>query len=340
MRTRSKSRPLTVLQSFAVPKADQNPYCMLLAQSLDRAGTQVRYLSWKTYLTGGFDIFHVHWPEAMLRHVSRGKTIVKFFLALVLLARVKFTRRPVVRTIHNNAPHTDATWPESLYLAALDSSTIFEIHHVAPESEPQRPYAVIPIGNYRELCGDGTGRDPVKGRLIAFGLIRAYKQFDLLAEAFCNANLDEEWHLEICGDGDDAAAAKIQASADDPRVNFSRKIVPERELYESIMECEAVVLPYGAHLNSSAAILALSLSRPVILTRGPAQQALVGLAGNQWVYAIDGTLDGPQLRRLLRRLRADERQRPLDLASIDWSTLAPRTVDAYRIALKTREPFR
>ena len=91
-----------VLQSFPPPRSTTNPYVVMLADSLRALPTvEVRYFSWKTALLSRYDVFHAHWPEILASGRSPLRKLVRQALFVLLLLKLRITRTPAVRTLHN-----------------------------------------------------------------------------------------------------------------------------------------------------------------------------------------------------------------------------------------------
>ena len=93
---------LTVLESFPEPRPTTNPYIVMLREALEGTpGVRVLTFSWRTALTADYDVFHVHWPDILASGQSPLKTLARQALLALLLLRLRLTRTPVVRTLHN-----------------------------------------------------------------------------------------------------------------------------------------------------------------------------------------------------------------------------------------------
>jgi len=97
------ARSLVVLQSVPEPKPTTNPYVVQLIRSLREAGVDVRAFSWRAALTSRYDVFHVHWPEILARGNTPLRTLARQVALLALLIRLRVTRTPIVRTLHNTS---------------------------------------------------------------------------------------------------------------------------------------------------------------------------------------------------------------------------------------------
>jgi beta-1,4-mannosyltransferase len=120
-------------------------------------------------------------------------------------------------------------------------------------------------------------------------------------------------------------------AAADPRVEARLELVPDHELAREVRRAELVVLPYLQMHNSGAALLALSLDRPVLVPRSEATDALAREVGEGWVIMFDGALQRGDLLRALAAARlVRERGVPPQLDDRDWDLVGVRHAEAYR----------
>ena len=169
---------LTVLQSFRSPGPQTNPYLVQLRQSTS-AQVRVVCFSWRAALLGRYDVFHVHWPEVLLRGSSPGRTAGRQALFLVLLVRLAWQRVAVVRTVHNLAPHEAAAPSERVLQWLLDRSTTLWVRLNDSTALPPGAVRTIPHGHYRDWFSGFPRPGPTPGRLLHFGLLRPYKGVEM-----------------------------------------------------------------------------------------------------------------------------------------------------------------
>jgi beta-1,4-mannosyltransferase len=92
---------------------------------------------------------------------------------------------------------------------------------------------------------------------------------------------------------------------------------------------DVVVLPYIEILNSGAAILALSFSRPVLV---PARGALIDLReeiGRDWVMTYEHELT-PAILRSAAAWAQEPRPERAPLGSLDWEPIRDLTAAIFR----------
>ena len=339
--TEQHARPIRVLQLLADPdrtgRPVENPYTTLLIESLPADRIHTRYFRWRGVLGERFDVLHVHWPENSLRHPRPLGRAVKAALFALFLARIALQRKAVVRTLHNVEPHERGSGVERRLLRRLDALTTLWItlNETTPTPDPSRT-VLIPHGHYREWYRPDAAARPVPGRLLNIGMIRPYKGTEELVTAFRGIDPDAGLSLHIVGAPEHRSTAETLAvlAGADPRVRLDLRFVDDQTLADEVAEAEIVVLPYRVMHNSGAALLALSLDRPVIVPSSPATALLAAEVGEGWVTRFDGRLDAPALSALVEQVRSSPRSARPDLSARDWSALAGQLVAAYETALR------
>jgi beta-1,4-mannosyltransferase len=329
----ARARRFIVLQSTGKPDDTTNPYLVQLLKALPE-NVEVRYFSVRDALFSRYDLFHVHWPEYLLRHRTALTTLAKQACMFLLLLRLWLTRVPVVRTLHNLRPHEQGGWVERLLLRWLDSLTTRRIRINAAEREPDPTTDTILHGHYRDWFAAQPVPSSVRGRLLCFGLIRPYKGVETLIEAFAQLP-DAGASLRIVGRPVGPAMRQVveDACAADARTSARLEYVGDEVLAKEIGEAQCVVLPYRDMQNSGALLLALSLGRPVLVPRSDANAALAAEVGEEWVRQYDGALDADLLAATLRALQTPHRLSTPDLSRRDWPSLGLQHHATYLAAL-------
>lgn len=318
------SRPLTVLESFGPPHGRTNPYLVQLFASFPDP-VHAQYFSWGRALRGDYDVFHVHWPEVLVRGSDRLRTTFRCVVFLLTLIRIRVTRRALVRTLHNRQPHERPDPVQRALIRLCDRWTTGWIVLNRETPPPTTaPATLAPIGHYREWFDTGTedtGDDPtsVRGRLVHFGLVRRYKGIDVLLRAVAGLD-DPEVTLHVIGSTtDEELAAQLRAAqAGDARITWFDEYVPDPVLRAEVLAAELVVLPFSDITNSSSLVLALSLDRPVLVPRAGATSEIAEEVGPGWVHLYDGALTPQLLADTLGALRATPPASPPDLTRRDW----------------------
>ena len=333
-------RRIRVLQSFPEPRPTTNPYLIQLVASLPE-DVEVVTFSWFRALLGRWEVFHVHWPETLLHGRTPMRALVHQILGLAVLLRIKVTRRALVRTMHNLAPHEQRSRRARWILAMFDRWTTLTIDLSAVTiGALGRPSLLIPHGDYADWFAGQKREAEVSGRLLFFGMIRPYKQVPALVSAFV-ALSDPDLSLRIVGQPHSAelAAAIETARAGDGRVTIEFGHASDARLVAEVTSAEVVVLPYREMVNSGAALLALSLGRPVIVPESVTTADLAAEVGPGWVELLNTAepqVSSATLADALHRLRsaASQRSTAPNLQARGWATIGAAHAAAYRAAVR------
>lgn len=330
---------MRVMQSFSAMRDTTNPYLKQLLASISTDDSQARTFSWSAAVRGQFDVLHLHWPEVLLRGSSRSKTWLRRIAFFAVLLRIRFSRRALVRTLHNLAPHEAGSFVERQLLAFCDRCTTLWITLVpsTPVPSGSAPRRTILHGDYRDWFKGVPLPDPVPGRLLYFGLIRAYKGVDDLVRVFGTMS-DDELSLRIVGSVKDPVLAdEIRSAAErDPRISARLEYVSDADLVDEVGPAEFVVLPYRDMHNSGSALLSLSLSRPILVPANPVTTELSAEVGAGWVQTYTGDLSTEILQAAVLAVRTTPRNPVPDLSARTWDAIGAAHLAAYREALALR----
>ncbi|MBF0817524.1 glycosyltransferase [Microbacterium paludicola] len=328
------SRAVRVLHSTKAAPAETTRYATHMA-AIAGDDVDVSFFSWPRALFGRYDLFHLHWPEAFAADGWGPKQLAGTLLTRLLLLRLRLTRTPVVYTLHNHAPHDG---PVSRRLRAVYRGfarlTRTEIHLVPePDRLTSAETVRIPHGSYVEPFAAHPRSESVPGRALFFGLIRPYKGIETLLAAFAETDTDDA-ALRVVGQPLDTALAGTieRAAAADARISHRFGFVPDRDLVAEVTAAQLVVLPYRELHSSGAALVALSLERPVLVPDTPTTRALRDEVGDGWVHIFTGTLTADALAAAIRATR-ERPAAPPDLSARTWDRVRRAHVDAYRRAL-------
>lgn len=341
---------MRVMQSFPEGRDTTNPYLLQLVQGL-RPHVRITGLSWRRALTERVDVFHVHWPELLLRARTPSRRLLRRMLVRVLLLKWRLQHTAIVRTLHNTQSHEALPRADRNLLGRLDRQTSLWIRltpltDAPPVTAARRPpttvppVRTIPHGHYREWFPGAEAQGPVSGRLLHFGLIRPYKGIPDLVAAFtaCPDVRDRDGQdltLHIVGRPSTAAlgAEIVRAAEQDPRILVGLGHASDQDLATEIEEAELVVLPYREMHNSGAALLALSLNRPILVPSNEVTEALSLEVGAGWVFTYRGALSAEILAESLARSRGDRAADAPDLSGRSWELVVTEHLAAYRSAI-------
>lgn len=324
---------ITVLFSTEAPGDKTNPYLTQLYDALPEQVTP-RFFSMRDALLSRYDVLHLHWPEYLLRHSSRLGTWAKQCATALLLLRLKLAGTPIVRTLHNVAPHEDRGAIERTLLGWIDGMTRRWIRINA--TTPVRPPFTDTIlhGHYRDWFADAPQARSVPGRLLHFGLIRPYKGVETLLDAMRGIAAPGV-SLRIVGNPATPQMRQRveQACAEDARISALLAYVEEPVLASEVGQCELVVLPYRQMHNSGTLLLALSLARPVLAPWSESNATLAEEVGPGWVFLYEGEFDGALLTATLDKMRSTPRSDAPDLSQRDWPRIGRLHYRTYLEAL-------
>ena len=324
---------LRVMQSFAALRATTNPYLKQLYFSLDEY-VDVQLFSWRDALAGNFDVLHVHWPEVLLRSGSPRRQWLRRVALMGVMIRIRFSRRVLVRTVHNLEPHELGSPLEKRLLRLMNRWTTLFILLVPDTPVPlaHAPYKVIPHGHYRDWLASFVTPSTEPGRIAYIGLIRRYKGVKELLDVFIGtADEHPAWQLRIVGRSEDEylTSAIIAAAAADARISARLEYVSDADLTYEVGRAELVVLPYLAMHNSGSALLALSVGRPVLVPRNAVTTALQSEVGRAWVKTYEPPLTARDVSDALGFLPEASDGRGPDLTERMWPTIAEAHAKAY-----------
>lgn len=305
-------------------------------QLVDGASPSVdlAFFTWRAALGGSFDLFHVHWPEFIVRDRSRVKRVSKLVAMVVLVSLLKIRRIPIVRTVHNLTPHEAKGGLERAVLRILEKNTAFFIRlNPTTPVRPGRGDALILHGHYRARFETIPRAPQVRGRALYLGLIKPYKGVEELiaaAESSTVAGLT----LRIVGRPSHGLGDLVQsACARDPRISSRLQFVGDDELVAEMSAAELVVLPYKQLENSGVALVALSLERPIVLPANPSTIALQIEVGAEWVHLYEGEFNTEVLEEALKSVQSNPPKGRPHLEGRDWSVVGRLHEAAYRSAL-------
>lgn len=321
------------MQSLGVQSGQTvlNPYTKLFTDAIAEH-VDVLPFSWRSALRAEFDVFHIHWPEHLIRGAGM-KGYAKPLLFRSLLARARRRKIAVVRTVHNLTPHEQGSSREQRLMQKLEESTAVWIamNSATPTPDSGRTVRIL-HGHYRDWY-PSIDVAPERGRILYFGGVRDYKGVDQLIKAFTGMRGD--FALAIAGK---VSQPRIQSeieslAASDPRIQPDLRFLSDAELTKAIARCEVVVLPYNNLHNSGSALLALSMNRPIIVPSTPTTEELRHEFGHAWVHTYQGNLTSTILGDRLAGVRQAVRGDHVDMSRREWASIAKETLGAYELAI-------
>lgn len=325
-----------------------NAVTSLMGDACERAGVRYVTFEWWRHLFKPYDVFHVHWPDAVV--MGRGKlgAVVKFGLFMATVLRARIRREPIVYTVHNIGAH-DGLHPKlerQLWKWFLPRVAVFHhMNHWSVEAFKQRfpevvtaPHVVVPHPHYAstlDLPDRAEARAalalPAEARVVLnVGRVRPYKGVEDLIAAF-RAYDDADAILLVAGKPLDAgyAAALRELAAGDSRIRLDLRFIPDAEIDQLLAACDIVVLSHAHFNNSGVAVLAVSAGRAVLAPSRGSIPDLKTQVGAAWVSMYDGALAAPDLKAALAGLSALGPDARPDLNPMDPDTIGVRLAKIY-----------
>lgn len=328
------ARAVVVMMLPNSSRAGGNPFVGLLVSHLDADITTVPF-TWKRALIGRFDVFHAHWPEYLLqspRGISRAGRIAA--LAAVVV-RCRLLRRKIVVTAHNKAAHDGSNRLTSRafrWFVGRADRRVFLNSFDQAQSYFHEGDLVIPHGDYAAVV-EGLDTADVKrddARVIAFGSLRAYKGIESLLDLAAEM---PEIAIDVTGrPSDEGYAQQLVARAEAfSNVDLSIGEVSDGELAGRIRRSTVVVLPYPDLYNSGAALLALTLRRPLLLVDSPTARELREEFGPTLIRTYDPPLAAADILDAVEAAREVPDDVPGTLtARREWRTVGRRYSALFR----------
>ena len=307
-----------------------NPYGALLTRALERAGVSLKAVPYKHVfaldaLRERPDALHFEFIAPYLLPAlhprSRLRALVKGPLFLAQIAALRLAGLRITWTIHNLRSHEGQ-------LAGLERvfNTLFTrlasglITHgdTARESASKAfllslgdpRLRMVPHPSYADAYPNTIMRAEARARLgiapdarvvLGFGLIRRYKGYEELIDAFAALG-GEGAEVWIVGrPQDDALDAVLkQRSAEIAGVHYQPGFVPAEETQLYFNACDVVALPYRNILTSGAALVGMAFRRAIL---APRLGCLVEVLDDEGALLYDhGAPDG--LNQAMRRALA------------------------------------
>lgn len=230
------------------------------------------------------DVLHLQWLPFL--EVS---SLERFFLRAIRLVspRTKF-----LLTIHNLYPHNSSEKGKVAYKKRFSLVEKFfdkfVVHLEVSKKEfcsefciDENRVDVIPHGvfvpkNFIEV----PHKKGEKLKLIMYGNQSRYKGTDVLVDALTllPKEYKEKVHTLIVGKMSSDYLSMLKEKTKNQDVDFVPEFVPDKRLYEYIMESDVIVLPYREISQSGALLLALNFGIPLILSDLPSfKETLAGV---------------------------------------------------------------
>lgn len=318
-------KSIRVLYSFGPLSSESSPYVRMLVEELPEDIVPV-FFDWKCAFTSRVDVFHIHWPEALVKRTTSKATFVRSAALLLLVLRLRFRGTRIVRTVHNSVPHEVPRLAERLCYRGLARLTddVIVLEQCWLEEYPSATVIPHPI---LSLLPSVPARAPHgRPRILSFGLVRQYKGIEDLIEAW--APIQESCDLRIVGRALESAygeriSAMLRASG--PRASGDLRHLEDEELSAEFAAADLCIFAYREMQNSGAVLLSVGMGMPTLVPRSPmgdhyasqfpelvktfdhpltSQQIREAVAWSQRVPKVQVTVDESRSRQALAREHA------------------------------------
>ena len=339
-----------------------NPYLNLLADELRRLGVDVqipdRCLWFASRVRKHSHVHIVHLQEIapLFLATTLPKSVVKSFLSLAQLVYLKFCGTRIVWTAHDLKTH----WERYPRLERLFTTTVAALagaivthcqgaaRAVAARFHVRAASKIVsmPHGNYIGAYPNRIDRSTAQRHfgissdvltLLCFGLIRPYKGFDNLLDAFVTLP-ESQIHLIIAGKPFDehTALRARRRVAGHRNITLVPEFIADNDVQVYMSACDAVIFTYREILTSGAVILAMSFGKACI---APRKGCIPEVLDSQGAFLYEGDSTS-ELRASLQqaiarrdRLAAMGEYNRAKVAHWSWSQIATATLDVYRSVL-------
>jgi beta-1,4-mannosyltransferase len=275
-----------------------NAFPSLWTQAVRGVGVEVQPFSAGRAASGSFDAVHVHWPDELFGRIGRDpRRLARRFVNLASVALAKLRGTTIFWTVHNLEPHDTSKdfasrWMLRAFEALVDEFWV--LSHSTESQVRQRHRSEIAVRNMKHPAYPVIDQPDVEaepGRVVSFGEVRAYRGYVELCEAF--ADVSRDWTLEIAGKGRQDPYGRTLASLvqGSPKVTWRDERLSDEQLVSTVLRSEVVVLLYQRVTNSGAALMALTLHRPVIVPDTEVFRELRSEVGADWVHLYSGDLE-------------------------------------------------
>ncbi len=324
------------------PDKSPNPFIPMLIENIGPE-YEISGFSFRAALFERYRLLHVHWPEILVHSGSGLKRLVKLFLLITLIGLNRLRRVAHVWTVHNQRPHEPKTPVEQLGLRLWAASCAKRIYltRTGLESAADPKGVLILLGDYNRVRDNNRVhiRQAIPGQLITFGLLRRYKSLESLIEAVRLLPAKAGISLLLAGQPmpDEYGPELVKASCGDSRISPMTEFQTDAELVQKITSSEIVVIPYERVYNSSTALLALALARPIITTDSPTMRELQDEVGPEWVHILKEALSSESLLNAVNDVRSHDRRDMPRLQNRDWYTIGAQHAALYDTLIRRDE---
>jgi len=219
----------------------------------------------------------------------------------------------LVWTVHDTGLHLNDPDPgriQSIREKLRDVADCVHVHSEAAKGVVVRDFGVaaerivvVPHPSYAPLYSKA---DPARHqptglrRLLCFGNVKAYKNYDGLAAAIEALGPGSFERMTIAGKSDGTVVLPAENYRRSVDLDLRLRFIPDEEVPQLFGDADFRVLPYTESLTSGAAALSMGFGVPVIAPDLGGMREAVPEANRPLIYAPD---DPDGLKKALRRAR-------------------------------------
>lgn len=289
------------MKVYFAPVYRNNPYQNDLMTELSKLGVDIGIGETGTkafFATPNLetaDIIHFHWFEPFVLGGSPWKTLIKVFVFLYRIKRLKGNRK-FVWTVHNLESHEKSyskivNYFLKEFICLVDAFSVHNLHSkdklLKLGVDPSKIYH-IPHGNYinsypkyvgsiKEFRKSRFEKAENKKIVMFLGNVRPYKGITDLILAFKNIK-SQTSILYICG------VIKFKSDRDlilnlienEDNIELLEGYVPDNEISAFLASADLMVYPYKDILTSGALILGMSYGKMCIASNAGSMSELLG----------------------------------------------------------------
>jgi glycosyltransferase involved in cell wall biosynthesis len=240
-------------------------------------------------------VIHIHWIHpyfllgtAELPYRVPGTRLISAVSAAIFILQIKVAHRFVNRlvwTVHNLSNHEDrySNLDRWVGMRLANQADVLQVWDESTKTEaaeffriPSSKLAIVPHGDYLELARntvcptrseahDSLGISGYDRVFLYFGMIRPYKQVPMLIKTFSKLSIDNACLIVAGNPTQNDLEKRVRELGDsDPNVRLDLRHIPDSEIPTMFAAADFAVLPYKNVFNSGAAVLAMTLSTPVV----------------------------------------------------------------------------
>jgi glycosyltransferase involved in cell wall biosynthesis len=249
------------------------------------------------------------------------------FFRLCFLTVLHFSGKKIIWTIHNRQPHERSRLAKLfIYLLSRWSS---KIHILTPSTVPvmslskwEKKIVYVPHGDYFEDYPSSNlnlydkYQIPKQKKILLFmGMVRPYKNIELLIEAFEQARLAaNHWTLLICGmTTTESYRRQIETLANRKNIVLDFSFIEDAYMSAYLRQATFLIAPYNkdSSLNSGTVWMAASYAKSMIVPDIPCVQDLGNDKDVFYVYHYESQEEHLQnLVETLKKMNADVTNNP------------------------------